>query len=51
ARKPLAHLALEPAREGPDGTLKFLVRSATWPGSEDRVLAECHAHGAPVHWQ
>lgn len=51
ARKPLAHLTLEPAREGPDGTLKFLVRSTTWPGGEDRVLAECHAHGAPVHWQ
>ncbi len=51
ARKPLAHLTLEPAREGPEGTLKFLVRATTWPGGEERVLAECHAHGAPVHWQ
>ncbi len=51
ARKPLAHLTLEPARVGPDGTLKFLVRATTWPGGQERVLAECHAHGAPVHWQ
>jgi len=51
ARKPFAHLTLEPAREGPDGALKFLVRATAWPGGEDRVLAECHAHGAPVHWQ
>jgi hypothetical protein len=51
ARKPLVHLTLEPAREGPDGTLKFLVRSTTWPGGQQRLLAECHAHGAPVHWQ
>lgn len=51
ARKPLAHLTLEPAREGPEGKLVFLVRATTWPGGEERVLAECHAHGAPVHWQ
>ncbi|MHA7652097.1 DUF2332 domain-containing protein [Mycobacterium sp. ML4] len=51
ARKPFAHLTLEPSREGSDGTLKFLVRAATWPGGEERVLAQCHAHGAPVHWQ
>lgn len=51
ALKPLAHLTLEPAREGPEGTLKFLVRATAWPGGEERVLAECHAHGAPVHWQ
>lgn len=51
ARKPLVHLTLEPAREGPDGTLKFLVRATIWPGGEERMLAECHAHGAPVHWQ
>lgn len=50
-RRPLAHLTLEPARQGPEGTLKFLVRATTWPDGEERVLAECHAHGAPVHWQ
>jgi hypothetical protein len=27
------------------------VRATAWPGGEERVLAECHAHGAPVHWQ
>ncbi|WP_205876452.1 DUF2332 domain-containing protein [Mycobacterium camsae] len=50
-RKPLAHLTLEPAREGPDGRLTFLVRATRWPGGEERMLAESHAHGAPVCWQ
>lgn len=50
AQAPFAHLTLEPAREGPEGTLKFLVRATRWPGGEEHVLAECHAHGAPVHW-
>lgn len=49
-RRPFAHLTLEPARADPDGQLKFLVRATTWPGGEERVLAECHAHGPPVKW-
>lgn len=51
ARKPFAHLTLEPAREGSDGKLTFLVRAAVWPGGTTQVLAECHPHGPPVHWQ
>lgn len=50
AGSPFAHLTLEPAREGPDNALKFLVRVTCWPGGHPRVLAECHAHGAPVFW-
>lgn len=50
ARAPFAHLTLEPVRDGPDNTLKFLVRIAIWPGGGSRVLAECHAHGPPVLW-
>jgi hypothetical protein len=46
---PLAHLTLEPARDG-DG-LKFLARARSWPGGELQVLGECHPHGPPVHWQ
>lgn len=50
AGTPFAHLTLEPARDGPDGALKFLVRAAIWPAGEERVLAQCHAHGPPVDW-
>jgi hypothetical protein len=51
ARSPFAHLTLEPAREGPGASIKFLVRARSWPGGEFAVLAECHPHGPPVHWQ
>jgi len=51
ASSPFAHLTLEPARDGPGSPLKFLVRARSWPGGELRVLAECHPHGPPVHWQ
>ncbi|BDB40565.1 MULTISPECIES: DUF2332 domain-containing protein [Mycobacterium] len=51
SRAPLAHLTMEPARDGPGAPLKFLVRLASWPRGGNRVLAECHAHGPPVHWQ
>ncbi len=51
ASSPFAHLTLEPARDGPGSPLKFLVRARRWPGGELRVLAECHPHGPPVHWQ
>lgn len=48
---PFAHLTMEPARDGPGGPLKFLVRARCWPGGELAVLGECHAHGPPVNWQ
>jgi hypothetical protein len=51
ASSPFAHLTLEPARDGPGSPLKFLVGARYWPGGEPRVLAECHPHGPPVHWQ
>ncbi|OBF79943.1 hypothetical protein A5791_09700 [Mycobacterium sp. 852002-51163_SCH5372311] len=51
ARSPFAHLTLEPARDGPGGELKFLVRVRSWPGGELQVLGECHPHGPPVNWQ
>lgn len=50
-RSPFAHLTLEPARAGPGGELKFLVRARRWPGGELQVLGECHPHGPPVHWR
>jgi hypothetical protein len=50
ARSPFAHITLEPAREGPGGQLKFLVRVRRWPGGELQVLGECHPHGPPVQW-
>jgi hypothetical protein len=51
AASPFAHVTMEPARDGPGGPLKFLVRARRWPGGELEVLAECHAHGPPVNWQ
>jgi hypothetical protein len=50
ARSPFTHLTLEPAREGPDAPIKFLVRARSWPGGELAILAECHPHGPPVNW-
>ena len=51
ARSPLAHLTLEPARDGPEAPLRFLVRARRWPGGELTVLGECHPHGPPVDWR
>jgi hypothetical protein len=51
ARSPFAHLSLEPARDGPDSPIKFLVRARSWPGGELDNLGECHPHGPPVNWQ
>lgn len=48
---PFAHVTMEPARDGANGALRFLVRARRWPGGAAEVLAECHAHGAPVHWR
>lgn len=33
----------------PDGA-RFLLRLTTWPGGEERVLAEAHPHGYDVVW-
>ena len=43
-RAPLVHLALEPERLA-DTTIEFQVRLTTWPGGEQRVLADCEGHG------
>jgi hypothetical protein len=45
---PLAWLRFEPDR--PDGGGRFLVHLTTWPGGEERLLAESHPHGPPVRW-
>jgi hypothetical protein len=43
---PVARLSFEPAgREGP-----YVVRLTSWPGGEDRRLAEAPPHGVPVRW-
>jgi hypothetical protein len=43
---PLAWLRLEPVgREGP-----FEVRLTSWPGGEERRLAESSPHGREVRW-
>jgi hypothetical protein len=47
---PVAHLRLEPERAaGQDGP-RFLVRLRTWPGGDERVLAEAAPHGLPTTW-
>jgi len=51
AHSPFAHLTLEPARDGPDAPIRFLVRARSWPGGELEILGECHPHGPPVDWQ
>jgi hypothetical protein len=51
AATPFAHLTLEPAREGADAPIEFLVSVRLWPGGESRVLGECHPHGPPVVWR
>jgi hypothetical protein len=51
ARSPFAHLTLEPARDGADSAIKFLVRARSWPGGQLQILGECHPHGPPVNWQ
>jgi hypothetical protein len=51
ARAPFAHLMLEPQRRTPDTPHTFLLRVRSWPGGDDRVLAECAPHGPPVVWE
>jgi hypothetical protein len=51
ARSPFAHLTLEPELDGPSASVRFLVRTRSWPGGEPEILGECHPHGPPVNWQ
>ena len=51
ARSPFAHLSFEPQRRFRGDPIAFLLRSRTWPGGADRVLAECGPHGPPVVWE
>ncbi|WP_375489654.1 DUF2332 domain-containing protein [uncultured Mycobacterium sp.] len=51
ARAPFAHLMLEPQRRTPDTPHAFLLRVRSWPGGDDRVLADCAPHGPPVVWE
>jgi hypothetical protein len=48
---PFAHLSLEPRRREPGSPHEFLVRSCSWPGGRDVILASCTAHGPPVTWE
>ena len=48
AEAPLSWLRLEPTE--PSGSGRFLVHLTTWPGGEERLLAEAHPHGPPVRW-
>ena len=49
ALAPLAHLRLEPERQGPD--VSFLLSLTSWPGGVSRVLAQAQGHGPPVVWR
>jgi hypothetical protein len=51
ARAPFAHLMLEAQRRTPDTPHAFLLRARSWPGGDDRMLAECAPHGPPVIWE
>jgi hypothetical protein len=44
----LAHLRLEPGGPGEDAGILVTLRS--WPGGEERVLADSHPHGIPTVW-
>jgi hypothetical protein len=46
---PLFRLSLEPEKKV-QSTFRFLVEMTTWPGGEQRLLAECLGHGPPVSW-
>lgn len=48
AAAPFAWLSMEPSRD--DVTI-MEIRLRLWPGGEERVLGECHPHGAWVRWR
>ncbi|EUA06886.1 hypothetical protein I553_0789 [Mycobacterium xenopi 4042] len=35
----------------PGAAHAFLLRVRSWPGGDDRILAECAPHGPPVIWE
>ena len=45
---PVAHLWLEPEHVEHGG---FVLRLRTWPGGEQRLLADAQGHGPPVVWR
>ena len=45
---PVAHLWLEPEHVDHGG---FVLRLRTWPGGEQRLLADAQGHGPPVVWR
>lgn len=47
AEAPFAWLRMEPP---PDNLARVELRLTSWPGGEDRLLAEVHPHGAWVRW-
>lgn len=48
---PFAHLSMEPQHRHPGSPREFLVRSRSWPGGRDVILAGCTPHGPPVTWE
>jgi hypothetical protein len=48
ADAPVAHLWLEPEHVEHGG---FVLRLQTWPGGEQRLLADAQGHGPPVVWR
>jgi hypothetical protein len=48
AGAPVAHLWLEPEHVEHGG---FVLRLRTWPGGEQRLLADAQGHGPPVVWR
>ena len=48
AAAPVAHLSMEPEHGEHGG---FVLRLRTWPGGEERLLADVHGHGPPVVWR
>jgi hypothetical protein len=46
---PVFRLSVEPEKTALS-TFRFRVELSTWPGGEQRVLAECLGHGPPVIW-
>jgi len=51
ATSPFAHVCMEPQRRKSGSPREFLVRSRSWPGGRDVILARCQPHGPPVTWE
>lgn len=47
---PLVHLALEPALAEHE-LHRFRLTARSWPGGQERVLADADGHGPPVVWR